>query len=38
MALDANSIVAIVELVAYVPAIIVSFMVCLRHGFSRSSG
>ncbi|KAK4032569.1 hypothetical protein C8A01DRAFT_50648 [Parachaetomium inaequale] len=38
MALNANSIVAIVELVAYVPAIIVSFMVCLRHGFHRSSG
>jgi hypothetical protein len=38
MALNANNIVAIVELAVYVPAIIVSFMVCLRHGFHRSSG
>ncbi|KAL2127062.1 hypothetical protein VTI74DRAFT_11390 [Chaetomium olivicolor] len=38
MALDTNSIVSIVELAAYVPAIIASFIVCRRHGFSRSSG
>lgn len=38
MGLDSPSIVAIVEIAVFVPAIIVSFFVCLRHGFSRSSG
>jgi hypothetical protein len=38
MALDDNSIVSIVEIVIYVPTIIVSLFICMRHGFGRSSG
>lgn len=38
MTLDANRIVSIVEIVVYVPALVLSLIVCNRHGFSRSSG
>jgi hypothetical protein len=30
--------VSIAELIVYLPAIVVSAIVCKRHGFSRSSG
>lgn len=38
MAIDANQIVSVVEIVVYVPALLLSLIVCNRHGFSRSSG
>ncbi|KAG7289896.1 hypothetical protein NEMBOFW57_006273 [Staphylotrichum longicolle] len=38
MALDDNNIVSIVEIAVYVPTIIVSFFICMRHGFGKSSG
>ncbi|KAK4139798.1 uncharacterized protein C8A04DRAFT_32696 [Dichotomopilus funicola] len=38
MTLSNNTIIGIAELVVYVPALVVSIFVCIRHGFSRSSG
>ncbi|EED14728.1 conserved hypothetical protein [Talaromyces stipitatus ATCC 10500] len=38
MHLGTSSIIAIAELVVYIPAIILAFFVCARHSFSRSSG
>ncbi|KND92053.1 hypothetical protein TOPH_03560 [Tolypocladium ophioglossoides CBS 100239] len=38
MELTSNSIVAIAELGGYIPAIVLAFIVCKRHGFGRSSG
>lgn len=38
MTLVANQIVSIVQIVVYVPALVLSLIVCNRHGFSRSSG
>ncbi|KIW17907.1 hypothetical protein PV08_05102 [Exophiala spinifera] len=38
MHFGSSSIVAVAELVVYVPSIILAFVVCARHGFSRSSG
>lgn len=38
MHFDANGIVSVVELVVYIPAIVISFIVCARHGFSRTAG
>ncbi|AEO64594.1 uncharacterized protein THITE_2110891 [Thermothielavioides terrestris NRRL 8126] len=38
MGLDASNIVAAVEIAVYVPALILSILLCIRHGFRRSSG
>ncbi|KAI1117350.1 hypothetical protein F5Y14DRAFT_448287 [Nemania sp. NC0429] len=38
MAIGANGIVSIVELIVYIPALIAAIIVCSRHGIHRSSG
>jgi len=38
MHLDNHGYVSIAELVVYIPCLILAFVVCLRHGFKRSSG
>ncbi len=38
MKLDARGYISIVELILYVPCLLVGVIVCARHGFSRSSG
>ncbi len=38
MRLDNHGYVSIVELIVYIPCLILGFMVCLRHGFKRGSG
>lgn len=38
MHLDSHGYVSIVELIVYIPCLILAFVVCLRHGFKRSSG
>jgi hypothetical protein len=38
MVLDSWSIVAIVQLAAYIPAICLAIYICNFHGFSKSSG
>jgi len=30
--------VAILQVVAYIPILVLAFLLCLRHGFSKSSG
>jgi hypothetical protein len=36
--MHARDVVAAVELAVYVPAAILAVIVCVRHGFNRSSG
>jgi hypothetical protein len=38
MGIDSRGGVSIGELIVYVPAIVLSLIVCIRHGFRRSSG
>ena len=38
MHLDSRGYVSIVELIVYIPCLILAFVVCLRHGFKRTSG
>lgn len=38
MKLDARGGVAIFELAIYLPALVVAFIVCSRHGFAKASG
>ncbi|KAF8850154.1 hypothetical protein BDZ45DRAFT_545427, partial [Acephala macrosclerotiorum] len=38
MHLDNRGYVSIAELIVYVPCLILGFIVCLRHGFKRTSG
>lgn len=38
MAIGADGIVSIVELIVYIPALIAAIIVCSRHGIHRSSG
>ena len=38
MHLDKRGYVSIVELIVYIPCLIIGFMVCHRHGFKRASG
>lgn len=38
MALHAQGYVSIVELIVYIPALILAIMLCSRHGFTRASG
>lgn len=36
--IKARGWVSVVELIVYIPAILLSIVVCSRHGFNRSSG
>jgi hypothetical protein len=36
--MHARDIVAAIELAVYIPAVIVAVIICVRHGFNRSSG
>jgi hypothetical protein len=36
--MHARDIVAAIELAVYIPAAIVAVIICVRHGFNRSSG
>ena len=36
--LHARDIIAIVELIFYIPFAVLAIIACIRHGFSRSSG
>ncbi|KAI5456031.1 hypothetical protein BGZ63DRAFT_418066 [Mariannaea sp. PMI_226] len=38
MGIDARGGISIAELIVYIPAIVLSIIVCSRHGFKRSSG
>lgn len=38
MGIDSRGGVSIGELIVYVPAIVLSLILCIRHGFRRSSG
>jgi hypothetical protein len=38
MHLDAHGYVSIVEIIVYIPCLILGFIVCHRHGFKRTSG
>ncbi|KAH8664359.1 hypothetical protein BX600DRAFT_436909 [Xylariales sp. PMI_506] len=38
MALGSSGILSVIELIFYIPCIIGSFIICRRHGFTRSSG
>jgi hypothetical protein len=38
MHLDKHGYVSIVELIVFIPCLILGFVVCLRHGFKRTSG
>jgi hypothetical protein len=38
MHLDKHGYVSIVELIVFIPCLILSFVVCRRHGFKRTSG
>jgi hypothetical protein len=38
MHLDNHGYVSIVELIVYIPCLILGFIVCLRQGFKRTSG
>ena len=38
MALDAHGIIAIVEIIIYVPILILGAVLSYRHGFSRKAG
>jgi hypothetical protein len=38
MQLNNRGYVSIVELVVYIPSVILALVVCLRHGFKRTSG
>jgi len=38
MHLDNRGYLSIAELIVYIPCLILAFVVCLRHGFKRTSG
>jgi hypothetical protein len=38
MHLDKHGYVSIVELIVFIPCLILGVVVCLRHGFKRTSG
>lgn len=38
MALDSSEYVSIAELVFYTPGVLLAYLICSRHGFSRASG
>ena len=38
MHLDKHGYVSIVELIVFIPCLVLGFVVCLRHGFKRTSG
>jgi hypothetical protein len=38
MHIDGRGWVAVIELVVYIPALLIALFVCKKHGFTRSSG
>lgn len=38
MTLDSNGILSVVELVLYIPLLVLTVGICIRHGVSRTSG